>query len=125
MDSMVNHYTANRRLRHDDAYTPEGRHGQRPDRPTIVYSKILKDLYPDTPIVIGGIEASLRRITHYDYWDDELKPSILCDSKADLLIYGMGEKPLKEIVRLTKKGVPFYSLTNIPQTSFLVTKDES
>lgn len=125
MDSMVNHYTANRRLRHDDAYTPEGRHGQRPDRPTIVYSQILKKLYPDTPIVIGGIEASLRRVTHYDYWDDELKPSILCESNADLLVYGMGEKPLKEIVRLTRKGVPFYSLTNIPQTSFLVSKDES
>ncbi|PKQ64431.1 YgiQ family radical SAM protein [Labilibaculum filiforme] len=125
MDSMVNHYTANRRLRHDDAYTPEGRHGQRPDRPTIVYSQILKKLYPDTPIVIGGIEASLRRVTHYDYWANELKPSILCESSADLLVYGMGEKPLKEIVRLTRKGVPFYSLTNIPQTSFLVAKDEA
>ncbi|MBN2597950.1 MAG: YgiQ family radical SAM protein [Marinifilaceae bacterium] len=124
MDSMVNHYTANRRLRHDDAYTPDGRHGQRPDRPTIVYSQILKKLYPDTPILIGGIEASLRRVTHYDYWDNELKPSILCESNADLLVYGMGEKPLKEIVRLTKKGVPFYSLTNIPQTSFLVAQDE-
>lgn len=125
MDSMVNHYTANRRLRHDDAYTPDGKHGFRPDKPTVVYSQILKKLYPDTPILIGGIEASLRRLTHYDYWEDELKPSILCDSNADLLVYGMGEKPLKEIVRLTKKGVPFYSLTNIPQTSFLVDKDEA
>lgn len=124
MDSMVNHYTANRRLRHDDAYTPDGKHGFRPDRPTIVYSQILKKLFPETPIVIGGIEASLRRVTHYDYWDDELKPSILCDSGADILVYGMGEKPLREIVRLTKRGVPFYSLTNIPQTSFLVSKGE-
>ncbi|WP_372752463.1 YgiQ family radical SAM protein [Labilibaculum sp.] len=125
MDSMVNHYTANRRLRHDDAYTPDGRHGQRPDLPTIVYSQILKKLYPETPIVIGGIEASLRRVTHYDYWADKLRPSILCESGADLLVYGMGEKPLKEIVRLARRGVPFYSLTNIPQTSFLVAKDES
>ena len=125
MDSMVNHYTANRRLRHDDAYTPDGKHGYRPDLPTVVYSKILKDLYPDTPVLIGGIEASLRRLTHYDYWIDQLKPSILCDSKADLLVYGMGEKPLKEIVRLTKKGVPFQSLTNIPQTSFLAEKGEA
>lgn len=124
MDSMVNHYTANRRLRHDDAYTPGGKHGFRPDKPTIVYSQILKKLFPDTPIIIGGIEASLRRLTHYDYWEDKLCPSILCDSNADLLVYGMGEKPLKEIVRLLKKGVPFYSLTNIPQTSFLLNKDE-
>nr|WP_320119035.1 YgiQ family radical SAM protein [uncultured Marinifilum sp.] len=124
MDSMVNHYTANRRLRHDDAYTPGGKHGFRPDKPTIVYSQILKKLFPDTPIIIGGIEASLRRLTHYDYWEDKLCPSILCDSNADLLVYGMGEKPLKEIVRLLKRGVPFYSLTNIPQTSFLINKDE-
>lgn len=124
MDSMVNHYTANRRLRHDDAYTPGGKHGFRPDKPTIVYSQILKKLFPETPILIGGIEASLRRLTHYDYWEDKLCPSILCDSHADLLVYGMGEKPLKEIVRLLKRGVPFYSLTNIPQTSFLVNKNE-
>lgn len=124
MDSMVNHYTANRRLRHDDAYTPGGKHGFRPDKPTIVYSQILKKLFPETPILIGGIEASLRRLTHYDYWEDKLCPSILCDSHADLLVYGMGEKPLKEIVRLLKRGVPFYSLTNIPQTSFLANKDE-
>jgi uncharacterized radical SAM protein YgiQ len=125
MDSMVNHYTANRRLRHDDAYTPDGRYGQRPDLPTIVYTQILKKLYPDTPVLIGGIEASLRRLTHYDYWADKLRPSILCESEADLLVYGMGEKPLKEIVRLVSKGVPFCSLTNIPQTSFLVNKEES
>lgn len=125
MDSMVNHYTANRRLRHDDAYTPDGKHGFRPDKPTIVYSQILKNLFPDTPILVGGIEASLRRLTHYDYWADELKPSILTESAADLLVYGMGEKPLKEMVRLLKRGVPFYSLTNIPQTSFIVGQDES
>ena len=88
MDSMVNHYTANRRLRHDDAYTPGGRHGMRPDYPTIVYSKILKDLFPDVPVVAGGIEASLRRVAHYDYWQDRLRPSILTEASADMIIYG-------------------------------------
>lgn len=124
MDSMVNHYTANRRIRHDDAYTPGGKSGYRPDKPTIVYSKILKKLYPNTPIIVGGIEASLRRVTHYDYWEDELKPSILNDCGADILIYGMGEKPLREITRLLKKGVPFKSLTTVQQICFLVDKDE-
>ncbi len=124
MDSMVNHYTANKRLRHDDAYTPDGKHGFRPDKPTIVYSKILKDLFPDVPILIGGIEASLRRVTHYDYWENQLKPSIFFDSFADLMVYGMGEKPLQEIVRLLKRGVPFNSLTTIPQTSFIVNRNE-
>jgi uncharacterized radical SAM protein YgiQ len=98
MDSMVNHYTANKRLRSEDAYSPDGRNDLRPDRTTITYSNILKKLYPDVPLIIGGIEASLRRFTHYDYWEDKLMPSILADSKADLLIYGMGEKPLKELV---------------------------
>lgn len=116
MDSMVNHYTAARRKRSDDAYTPEGRAGARPDMPTIVYSKILKELYPDVPIVIGGIEASLRRLTHYDYWKDSLRPSILQESGADMLIYGMGEKPITELCRLMKRNVPLQSLTNIPQT---------
>ena len=92
MDSMVNHYTANKRLRSDDAYTPNGRHGMRPDYPTIVYSRILKRLFPDTPIIVGGIEASMRRLTHYDYWQDKLLPGILADCPADLLIYGMGER---------------------------------
>lgn len=119
MDSMVNHYTANKRLRSDDAYTPGGKSGMRPDRATIVYANILKDLYPDVPIVIGGIEASLRRVTHYDYWDDELKPSILKDSKADLLVYGMGELPLKELVTRLKQGDSFSSLKDIPQTAYL------
>ena len=86
MDSMVNHYTANRRLRHDDAYTPGGRHGARPDYPSIVYSSILKRLYPDVPVIGGGIEASLRRVSHYDYWQDTLRPSILVDAPMDMLI---------------------------------------
>lgn len=116
MDSMVNHYTAAKRRRSDDAYTPGGKAGFRPDMPTIVYTKILKQLYPDVPVVIGGIEASLRRLTHYDYWQDNLRPSILVESQADMLIYGMGEKPLAELCRLLKKGIPFSVLTNIPQT---------
>ncbi len=124
MDSMVNHYTANKRRRSDDAYTPGGKAGFRPDYATITYSNILKKLYPDVPILIGGIEASLRRLTHYDYWSDKLMPCILADSQADLLIYGMGEKPLVDLIRLLKKGVPFESLTNIPQTAFMVNKEE-
>jgi uncharacterized radical SAM protein YgiQ len=119
MDSMVSHYTANKRLRSDDAYSPNGMPGFRPDRATIVYSQILKELYPDVPIVIGGIEASLRRVTHYDYWDDELKPCILSDTGADLLIYGMGELPLKAIVKALKEGKKVSELTDIPQTAFL------
>jgi uncharacterized radical SAM protein YgiQ len=123
MDSMVNHYTANKRLRSDDAYSPNGKSGFRPDRACSVYSKILKSLYPDVPVVIGGIEASLRRLTHYDYWDNKLMPSIIVDSKADILIYGMGEKPIVDIIKLAKKGVRIDSLTNIPQTVSLVNAD--
>ncbi|NDW19106.1 YgiQ family radical SAM protein [Dysgonomonas sp. 216] len=104
MDSMINHYTANKRLRSNDAYTPDGKAGMRPDRTSIVYSNILKDLYPDVPIVLGGIEASLRRVAHYDYWDDKLHKSILIDSRADILVYGMGEKPIKEIASQLQKG---------------------
>ncbi len=100
MDSMVNKYTANRRLRSEDAYSPDGRTDLRPDYPTIVYTKILKQLFPDVPVLIGGIEASLRRLTHYDYWQDRLLPSILYTSGADLLTYGMGEKNNTSIVRL-------------------------
>ena len=100
MDSMVNKYTANKRLRSEDAYSPDGRHDLRPEYPTIVYTRILKELYPDTPVVIGGIEASLRRLTHYDYWQDRLMPTILHPSGADLLIYGMGEKPMVSLARL-------------------------
>ena len=99
MDSMVNHYTAARRRRSDDAYTPNGRAGARPDYPTIKYTSILKSIYPDVPVIAGGIEASLRRLSHYDYWADCLKPSILLDCKADLLVYGMGERPIVEIAR--------------------------
>lgn len=122
MDPMINHYTANKRLRSEDAYTPGGQRGFRPDYTTTVYSTILKSLFPEVPIVIGGIEASLRRVTHYDYWSDQLKPSILKDSKADLLVYGMGEQPLREIVSLLEKGLPFESLTTIKQTAFLRAK---
>jgi len=119
MDSMVNHYTANKRLRSDDAYSPDGRSHLRPDYATITYCTILKKLFPDVPIVIGGIEASLRRFTHYDYWSDKLMSSILIDSKADLLIYGMGEKPLKELVTQLKNGKSFSEISDIPQTAFL------
>lgn len=119
MDSMVNHYTAQKRRRSNDAYTPDGRPDQRPDYALNVYCNILKDLYPEVPILIGGIEASLRRITHYDYWSDQLQPSVLIQSKADLMVYGLGEKPLLEIIRLAKKGVPLTSMTNIPQTSYV------
>ena len=100
MDSMVNHYTATKRLRHDDAYTPGGRHGFRPDYATIVYTQWVKRLFPDTPVVIGGIEASLRRLSHYDYWQDKLRPSILMDCPADLLVYGMAERPMSDLVRI-------------------------
>ena len=122
MDSMVNHYTAAKRLRSDDAFTPGNKAGFRPDYATYTYAKILKKLYPDVPLMIGGLESSLRRVTHYDYWSDRLKPSILFDTQADLLVYGMGEKPLKEMVRLLKKGVPFSSLHSIPQTAYLAPK---
>ncbi len=119
MDPMVNHYTAAKRLRSTDAYTPGGKAGFRPDYAATVYSQILKKLYPDIPVIIGGIEGSLRRVTHYDYWSNQLKPSILVDSGADLLVYGMGEQPLREIIKLLHKGVPFSSLRTIPQSSFL------
>ena len=122
MDSMVNHYTANKRLRSNDAYTPGGEAGFRPDYATITYSNILKKLYPDTPVVIGGIEASLRRVTHYDYWADELKPSIMLDSKADLGVYGMGELGIVEIAKALDEGKKIEEITNVPQTFFLKKK---
>lgn len=124
MDSMVNHYTANKRLRSTDAYTPGGAAGFRPDYATVVYSNILKELFPEVPVLIGGIEASLRRVTHYDYWKDELKPSVLVDSKADLLVYGMGDQPLREILKLLKKGVPFSNLRTLKQVAFLQDSNE-
>lgn len=125
MDSMVNRYTAAKKLRSEDAYTPGGEHGFRPDYATTVYSRILKQLYPDVPVLLGGIEASLRRVTHYDYWSDTLKPTILEESGADLLVYGMGELPLREILRLLKAGVPFSSLKTIPQTAVMLAADEA
>lgn len=117
MDSMVNHYTANKRLRSNDAYTAGNISGFRPDYPVKVYTGILKKLFPDVPVVIGGVEASLRRFTHYDYWQDKLMPSMLMESGADLLVYGMGEKPLQEIVHLMQKGVPFEKINTVKQTS--------
>ena len=121
MDSMVNHYTAAKRRRSDDAYTPDGRAGMRPDYCTITYCRILKQLYPDVPVIIGGIEASMRRLTHYDYWQDKLMPSILVDSGADMLVYGMGEQAMTEIAdRLNQKS----KIKNIPQTAYM-TSDKS
>ncbi len=125
MDSMVNHYTANKRRRSNDAYTAGAEASKRPDYPTIVYSNILKEIYPDVPVIIGGIEASLRRLTHYDYWNNELRKSILIDSKADMLFYGMGEKSLLEYVRFLQKDIPTQRLTNIPQTAFVVNVGEN
>ena len=119
MDSMVNKYTAARRLRSEDAYSPDGRHDLRPEYPTIVYSKILRELFPDVPIVLGGIEASLRRLTHYDYWLDCLRPCILVDSGADMITYGMGEKATIELARRVSEGSPIGSITDIPQTVFI------
>lgn len=124
MDSMVNKYTANRRLRSEDAYSPDGRHDMRPEYPTIVYSKILKQLFPDVPLILGGIEASLRRLTHYDYWQDELRKCILCDSGADLLIYGMGEKPIVQLARQLEEGQSIDSIRDIPQTVYLSRKQD-
>jgi len=119
MDSMVNHYTANKRLRSDDAYSPDGKPHFRPDYATITYCNILKKLYPDIPVLIGGIEASLRRFTHYDYWSDKLMPGILMDSKADLLVYGMGEKPLMGILSALESGKSFAEIRDVPQTAYL------
>lgn len=124
MDSMINHYTANKRLRSDDAYSPGGKTGFRPDYATSVYSRILKKLFPDTPIIIGGVEASLRRFTHYDYWSDKLKVSILLESGADILAYGMGEQALKKILDFYDKKKPIDSFYSIPQIAFLI-KDKS
>lgn len=116
MDSMVNKYTANKRLRSDDAYTPDARPDMRPEYPSIVYTQILKRLFPDVPVFLGGIEASMRRLTHYDYWQDRVRPSILVDSGVDLLIYGMGEKPIVELTRRLMEGRP---LDDVPQTAYL------
>jgi len=132
MDSMVNKYTANRRLRSEDAYTPDGRHDMRPERATITYSRIVRELYPEVPIILGGIEASLRRLTHYDYWQEELQKCILCESGADLITYGMGEKPLTDLCqRLREAGIRQLSrpalrqlVADMPQTVVLYNKVE-
>ena len=124
MDSMVNKYTANRRLRSEDAYSPDGRHDLRPEYPSIVYANILKQLYPDVPVVLGGIEASLRRLTHYDYWKDCLRKCILCDAHADMIIYGMGEKQVVEIAKELETGIKIKDLKNIPQTVYLCKEEE-
>lgn len=121
MDSMVNHYTANKRLRSNDAYTPEGKAGFRPDYATSVYSKILKDLYPNVPVVIGGIEASLRRFGHYDYWADKLKESILLESKADVLVYGMAEKSMAELAHKFNDNASLQEILSTPQIAYLST----
>ena len=122
MDSMVNKYTANKRLRSEDAYTPDARHDMRPEYPTIVYTQILKKLFPDVPVVLGGIEASLRRLTHYDYWEDRVRKSILIESGADILVYGMGEKPITELCQRMKQGegIP----RDILQTAYLLHRNE-
>ena len=124
MDSMVNKYTANKRLRSEDAYSPDGRHDCRPEYPTIVYTKILKSIYPDVPVALGGIEASMRRISHYDYWQDKLMRCILCDSGADLIIYGMGEKPIIELSNQLAEGKDINSIHDIPQTVYLTKAED-
>lgn len=124
MDSMVNKYTANKRLRSDDAYTPDARNDMRPEYPTIVYSNILKELFPDVPVVIGGIEASMRRLTHYDYWQERVRPSILVDSNADILVYGMGEKPIVEIAHRMRSGEPLNGIRQTAQCVACINPEE-
>ena len=123
MDSMVNHYTAARRLRHDDAYTPGGQAGFRPDRATYVYTRILKQIYPDVPVIMAGIEASMRRLAHYDYWDDKLFPSILADTPADLLNYGMGERTTLKIARLLAEGKGIEACRTLPQVAYRINQN--
>ena len=123
MDSMINRYTANKRLRSQDAYTPDGRSDMRPDRAVTVYSNILKELYPDIPLIIGGVEASLRRVSHYDYWSDSLHKTILAGTNADLLVYGMGELPITRVVREMQNGKTIAEMRHVPQTAFLAGKD--
>ena len=124
MDSMVNKYTANKRLRSEDAYSPDGRHDCRPENPTIVYSRILRQLFPDVPIILGGLEASLRRLTHYDYWDDCLRKCILCDSAGDMISYGMGEKTVLELARQLDEGLSIHDIKDVPQTVYIAKHKE-
>jgi uncharacterized radical SAM protein YgiQ len=125
MDSMVNHYTANKRLRSDDAYTPGGVAGFRPDYASVVYSKILKQIYPDVPVILGGIEASLRRLAHYDYWSDSFMPGLLAQTPADLLVFGMGEKTILEIAQRLDQGIPLEGLRDIEQTVYYLPERET
>lgn len=125
MDSMVNHYTANKRLRSDDAYTPGGKSGFRPDYAVNIYSNIIKNLFPEIPLVLGGVEASLRRLSHYDYWKDEILPSILLSSKADLIVYGMGERTIVEIANLINSGTSINTIDTLPQTAFYTKKENA
>ena len=124
MDSMVNKYTANKRLRSEDAYSPDGRHDCRPDYPTVAYTQILKQLFPDVPVILGGIEASMRRLTHYDYWQDKVRKCILCDSGADMILYGMGEKSIIRLCQEIENGRAISDIHDIPQTVFLVDKHD-
>ena len=118
MDSMVNRYTADKRVRSDDAYTPGGRGGLRPDRSVIVYAQRAREAYPSVPIVIGGIEASLRRIAHFDYWSEKVRRSVLLDAKADLLVFGNGERQISEIARRLDAGEAIEALRDIRGTAF-------
>jgi uncharacterized radical SAM protein YgiQ len=120
MDSMINRYTADRKIRSDDAYTPGGQGGKRPDRATLVYTQRCKEAFDEVPVVIGGIEASLRRIAHYDYWQDKVRRSILCDSKADLLLYGNAERAIVEIAHRLAARKPLASITDVRGTAFMV-----
>ena len=124
MDSMVNKYTANKRLRSEDAYSPDGRHDCRPEYPSIVYTRILKELYPDVPVILGGIEASMRRLSHYDYWEDRLRKCILCDSGADLITYGMGEKITIELAKGLAAGRTLAQMRTLPQIVYLCEKQD-
>jgi len=125
MDSMINHYTASRRKRNDDAYSPGGRIGLRPDRPTPIYAQRCREAFPGVPVVIGGVEASLRRIAHYDYWTDTVRPSMLVSSKADLLVYGMGERPIVEIARRLDGGDAVASLRDMRGVAYLLGRKET
>ncbi|MBQ9371875.1 MAG: DUF3362 domain-containing protein [Thermoguttaceae bacterium] len=124
MDSMLNHYTANRKIRNDDAYSPGGVIGRRPDRATLAYCQRARQAFPGTPVIAGGIEASLRRIAHYDYWSDRVRRSILLDSKADLLLYGMGERPILEVMRRLAKGEPITSIRDVRGSVYRLGKSE-
>ncbi|HKL11635.1 MAG TPA: YgiQ family radical SAM protein [Clostridia bacterium] len=119
MDSMVNHYTSNKRKRRNDAYTPGGKFGKRPDRAVIVYTNLIKSCFRDVPVIIGGIEASLRRMAHYDYWENKIRRSILFDSKADILVYGMGEKPIVEIAEYISAGVQISQIRHVRGTAYV------